>query len=194
MKQIIDHSRVSMLSFSETASRLKKSRATIYCYTHIMKQIIDHSRVSMLSFSETASRLKKSRATIYRYIKEGLLTPYYKKVDSQRPCFVEQEVNKLIDGLPRESIYSSNKLAKLAKKRDGYQCAICFANTSVVAHHVIPLEIGGPDVIENLATVCTGCHRQIHYPNVAMLLGKARTHGTIAIAHWLLSAAGHPQT
>lgn len=33
-------------------------------------------------------------------------------------------------------------------------------------HHVIPLEAGGPDTIENCVALCPNCHREVHYaPN-----------------------------
>lgn len=30
-------------------------------------------------------------------------------------------------------------------------------------HHIIPLESGGPDTIENCVALCPNCHREVHY-------------------------------
>ena len=47
--------------------------------------------------------------------------------------------------------------------RDGYQCTQCEKkNTRLDAHHIIWKENGGKDTIENLITLCKGCHRKVH--------------------------------
>ena|ERR1051326_1472345 len=148
-------------------------------------------RQEYLSFTDTAKVLKKSRATIYRYMQEGLLKPYYTPAKHNLPCFARKQVESLQQLSPVGPRQDNAKILKQAKIRDGYRCAICFHNTAVVAHHVIPLEVGGPDTLENLITLCTGCHRSVHYPNMTILLRKARKYGTLAIAHWLLISCRH---
>jgi hypothetical protein len=47
--------------------------------------------------------------------------------------------------------------------RDGYQCTQCGKkNTRLDAHHIIWKEGGSKDTIENLITLCKGCHRKVH--------------------------------
>jgi hypothetical protein len=47
--------------------------------------------------------------------------------------------------------------------RDGYQCTQCGKkNTRMDAHHIIWKENGGKDTIENLITLCKGCHQKVH--------------------------------
>lgn len=49
-----------------------------------------------------------------------------------------------------------------AKRRDGMECVKCGrpgGPSSLHAHHIVPLSSGGPDEVDNLATLCTHCHR-----------------------------------
>nr|POR04551.1 hypothetical protein BOH68_17095 [Cobetia sp. MM1IDA2H-1] len=60
-----------------------------------------------------------------------------------------------------------------AKERANYQCEypncswIPFLDSSnknyIETHHIIPLAMGGPDILENCIALCPGCHRQAHY-------------------------------
>ena len=51
---------------------------------------------------------------------------------------------------------------KQVYRRDGYQCALCSSTTYLQIHHVIPRGEGGSDFPENLITLCSTCHAQIH--------------------------------
>lgn len=57
---------------------------------------------------------------------------------------------------------------RLVYRRDGYKCLNCraeggpFGDTELHAHHIVPKEVGGSDLIPNLATVCGDCHSRIH--------------------------------
>lgn len=46
--------------------------------------------------------------------------------------------------------------------RDGAACTSCGATEELEAHHIVPRAEGGPDVIENLTTLCGNCHRGLH--------------------------------
>jgi len=48
-----------------------------------------------------------------------------------------------------------------ALQRDGYRCCECGRTEGLECHHIVPLP-GGPDELENLATVCHRCHRRRH--------------------------------
>ena len=54
------------------------------------------------------------------------------------------------------------RLAALA--RDGHCCTECGKSDSLQIHHVIPIKRGGDDLLENLRTLCVGCHRKIEPP------------------------------
>lgn len=52
--------------------------------------------------------------------------------------------------------------ARKAKERDGMECVKCGHSgspSSLHAHHIVPLSFGGSDATENLATLCSHCHR-----------------------------------
>ena len=62
----------------------------------------------------------------------------------------------------RNSIQTKTKeLSLLCKERADYKCEIC-GQPALDAHHVIPLEEGGPNTLDNLVCVCRSCHRRIH--------------------------------
>ncbi|MFC7323274.1 HNH endonuclease [Halorubrum rutilum] len=54
------------------------------------------------------------------------------------------------------------------------------AAKSANVHHIIPVVAGGPDVPENLITLCEGCHSEAHrdmkhiHESNPELLGKLR--------------------
>ena len=52
-------------------------------------------------------------------------------------------------------------LAKTIMKRDGGKCTFCGKTDGLEAHHIIPVACGGPDVVENLITVCKSCHKKL---------------------------------
>jgi len=59
---------------------------------------------------------------------------------------------------------------EIALERDDHTCQRCGneviddleAAKSANAHHIIPVAAGGPDVPENLVTLCEGCHSEAH--------------------------------
>lgn len=144
-----------------------------------------------ITFTNAAERLHKSKATIYRYIKQGLLTPYYSGVSRHYPMFDASEVHALLEFNPNDPA-KPMKLKDAVKHRDGYICAIClYAGPALNVHHIITVENGGPDEPENLITLCTMCHHNIHQNSehsFARLRKKGHEHATSSIVEWLLSA------
>lgn len=55
-------------------------------------------------------------------------------------------------------------LRMAALERDGHRCTDCGREQSLEIHHVIPLRLGGDDLLENLRTLCKKCHRR-HEPH-----------------------------
>lgn len=53
------------------------------------------------------------------------------------------------------------KIIKNIKEREKI-CGICGATESLMAHHIWPLEYGGPDTEDNLMVMCETCHNNIH--------------------------------
>ena len=75
--------------------------------------------------------------------------------------------HKLADRRPstakRGSSHERQKLRARTLRRDGYRCVACGVVDKkaefLEADHVVPLEIGGANDLENMQTLCKPCHR-----------------------------------
>lgn len=47
-------------------------------------------------------------------------------------------------------------------RRDGFACVLCGSGSHLQIHHYEPRGEGGSDFPENLVTLCSICHAQIH--------------------------------
>lgn len=47
-------------------------------------------------------------------------------------------------------------------RKTGY-CEVCKSDKRLVVHHVLPVDMGGTDTIENLQTLCRDCHEKVHH-------------------------------
>lgn len=141
-----------------------------------------------IRLAEAARILGKSRATVYRFIQEAKLVPLYKPSFPRTLYFKESEVRQLLIPGKREDAWN-NKLLKAATRRDHGSCALCGGTWRAAAHHVVPLDQGGADTLENLITLCKGCHKSIHNSGWSALK-KAKRHGTLSIALWLREQMG----
>jgi 5-methylcytosine-specific restriction enzyme A len=55
------------------------------------------------------------------------------------------------------------KARAAAKQRDGHRCVNCRASEGLQAHHIVRLEDGGAEFdLNNLVTLCVGCHGEQH--------------------------------
>jgi hypothetical protein len=138
-----------------------------------------------ITLHEAAKILGKSRATVYRYIQEAKLEPLYKPSFPRTPYFEEEGIRRLLIPGPRTSPIDI-PLQEAARERDGKRCAICGFDWRVQGHHIIPLDQGGPDTLDNIITLCKGCHKSVHNSGWSVLK-KAKKHGTLSIALWLRS-------
>ena len=57
--------------------------------------------------------------------------------------------------------------------RDSYQCLICGEATDAPPHHIEYRSSGGSDEMDNLATVCSDCHYNVHHGEIGMVLDSA---------------------
>jgi len=57
---------------------------------------------------------------------------------------------------------SYRTLRERVLRRDGWRCQRCGSSEDLQVHHMQPRSLLGGDVEENLITVCSGCHREIH--------------------------------
>jgi 5-methylcytosine-specific restriction endonuclease McrA len=57
-----------------------------------------------------------------------------------------------------------DRLRRAVLERDGFRCrsAGCGGTSFLAVHHLVPRERGGGNTLENLLTLCSGCHRALH--------------------------------
>jgi len=48
------------------------------------------------------------------------------------------------------------------KARDGHRCTQCGSTNRIQAHHIVPVEDGGPHTAANMRTLCHKCHLAEH--------------------------------
>jgi hypothetical protein len=53
------------------------------------------------------------------------------------------------------------KLRNKCLNRDGHVCLNCGV-TANQAHHIVPLSLGGNDILSNLVSLCEECHEKVH--------------------------------
>jgi transcription elongation factor Elf1 len=53
-------------------------------------------------------------------------------------------------------------------ERDGYKCIICGKDSMLHIHHIIPWRQGGDYKMDNLVTLCSGCHGSVESGDVEL--------------------------
>lgn len=53
-------------------------------------------------------------------------------------------------------------LCQTVLKRDGWKCQNCGASEDLQVHHICRRSAQGPDIKENLITLCAACHKRLH--------------------------------
>jgi len=56
----------------------------------------------------------------------------------------------------------SRRLRGNALDRDDHRCVSCGSDDDLHVHHIIPRSQGGPNELDNLATLCAECHQYAH--------------------------------
>jgi len=88
------------------------------------------------------------------YCKGELPSKRHKKYCSWRCSrnFYDEEV--------QPHILDWNLIRKTAKRRDGHRCVHCGARRKLQVDHIKPIYKGGEEFnLENLQTLCIGCHK-----------------------------------
>lgn len=147
-----------------------------------------------MSLTEIALYLKKSRTTVYRLLRRHNTTPYFMGARLQSPFYKRTDIEAFKTLVPkrREPVINKELHAK-CRQRDGNLCVICGNDHRIVAHHVVPVGLGGKDSPDNLVTLCGFCHRAIHAAvgKHRKFFKKANRHGTLAIAKWLADSSAN---
>ena len=60
-------------------------------------------------------------------------------------------------------------IRKLALERDNFECAICDSPENLEVHHIIPYRLIGKHELENLVTLCSGCHIKFEQSSIPLL-------------------------
>jgi 5-methylcytosine-specific restriction endonuclease McrA len=63
----------------------------------------------------------------------------------------------------RLDLAAYQRLREQALARDGWRCQFCGSVAGVEVHHIEPRSRLGNDREDNLITLCTPCHRKVHY-------------------------------
>jgi|GEM_PF-3771603 len=63
------------------------------------------------------------------------------------------------------------QLRSQARKRAKYKCERCGRGGKITVHHIVPRELGGSDILENLISLCTHCHDYVH-ANIGHLVSR----------------------
>lgn len=58
---------------------------------------------------------------------------------------------------------ASETLSEKDKDIIGRTCCNCGKTTDLEYHHIIPLSLGGNDILSNYCCLCYGCHSLIHF-------------------------------
>ena len=61
----------------------------------------------------------------------------------------------------------SKTLREQALERDHYACYICGSTGWLQVHHIVPRRIGGKHTLDNLITLCSGCHSSVEAGDTA---------------------------
>ena len=91
------------------------------------------------------------------------------RVDWQQPGYadgltttIEDTPTDLIDPISYPA-QETDQVRLLALRRDNYTCQKCQStDPALQVHHFIPKQQNGQDKLDNLITLCTRCHHQIH--------------------------------
>ena len=54
------------------------------------------------------------------------------------------------------------ELCRQVLQRDGWRCQVCGSSANLQVHHILLRSQSGDDIVENLITLCSECHDQIH--------------------------------
>lgn len=54
------------------------------------------------------------------------------------------------------------KQKRLCKENANYTCQLCGSKENIHAHHIISINNGGSDELDNLICVCETCHLKLH--------------------------------
>jgi len=90
--------------------------------------------------------------------------------EAEEGSFMVNGVKRRVDTWLTPGFYDA--LKKRVKDRDGNECYICGSPKRLHVHHIIPRNLGGPHTMENLVTLCSGCHMSIESGNIEVAINS----------------------
>lgn len=79
--------------------------------------------------------------------------------------------------MTKEKTTERKKLKQSEKNKIGLKCANCESIEGLEYHHIIPLSLGGSNLLSNYVCLCYECHALIHERKKAMNLSEATKRG-----------------
>ncbi len=127
---------------------------------------------------------------MYRLMQRGEIVAHYSPAKPRTPYFALADIDSL--AIPKEPAAARREQEARDKARASAKgCAVCGSNRMLCMHHVVPVDRGGADTIENMLPLCGGCHRSVHVGRTgAPLLKRARVIGTEHVVIRLLRGVG----
>ena len=141
--------------FEEPGETNKKTRiAAVLCAfgyrtdSRALARAVDASRAYLDAFSAYSELVETPDGEVG--MRNNLEGP-----ETGQPAVVLQR-----EGRRRKSVEPRKRRAVI--ERDDECCRRCDASDELEVHHVEPVSHGGSDAMENLATLCSGCHGEAH--------------------------------
>lgn len=121
----------------------------------------------------------KGRITFIHHLEDGSPLWLYRMADRpirrywvpwQRPTYGDGGIRTKLADDPSAFVEpmayparDKDQVRLIVLRRDRHTCQRCQAQKSDLhVHHIIPKHDGGTDTPENLITLCSACHREIH--------------------------------
>jgi len=121
-----------------------------------------NSRI-MVGIEEITST-KHTMSLISELVEGEFIELYDNELDKPWLRLAPRWIGKRVGALDKDAYgYKWKGLSGDARRRDGYRCTKCGKSEGrLIAHHIKPLGHGGKNELDNLTTLCPGCHRIAH--------------------------------
>ena len=102
--------------------------------------------------------------SVETYLRPRAISPHQRTLVGQI-AYLRRHIHTFSpDPLPsrRPSGRHKKQLRSRILERDHHRCTHCGATTNLELHHILPLNQGGTNHLDNLTTLCNSCHTLTH--------------------------------